>query len=56
MTTLGTCLEANVPGDFESFFGSGAVTRQSVSIGNNCVIGAGVVVKRDIDPDQVIKN
>jgi acetyltransferase-like isoleucine patch superfamily enzyme len=32
------------------------VTKQSISIDNNCVIGAGAVIKTDIELNQVIKN
>ena len=40
----------------ETFIGSGVITKQCISIGNNCIIGAGAVVKIDVASKQVIKN
>ena len=35
--------------------GSGAVTKQSVTIGSHCIIGAGAVIKTDVKSNQIIK-
>jgi len=36
-----------------SFIGANAVVKQGVRIGNNVVVGAGAVVLKDIDNNQV---
>ena len=40
----------------DEIFGSGVVIKQSVSIGDKCVIGMGIVIKKDLNPNQVLKN
>ena len=40
----------------KTFIGSGTITKQYISIGNNCIIGSGVSLKHDVESNQVIKN